>query len=147
MKLETLQFFLQTQEEAWLLISDIRRITRPLQRFDNQQVFLERQWMEWQGFSSEGSTELRSTNFLQEQKNSDFPPRSTARPRIKNHPKHPAPEKVRVFAHTLQSKHLFLYRDGVDSWIRVESGCVRPPSHQNSDHFEADGRDENKGDR
>lgn len=32
----------------------------------------------------------------------------------------------------------------VDSWIGDENGCVRPPSHQNSDHFDVDGRDKNK---
>ena len=78
-------------------------------------------------------------------KNSDSPPGSTARPRTENHPKNPAPRKVKVFTHT-KSEHLFPYGDRVDSWIRVENGCVRPPSHQNSDHLDVDGRDKNKDD-
>lgn len=79
-------------------------------------------------------------------KNSDSPPRSTARPRTENHPKNPAPRKVKVFTHT-KSEHLFPYGGRVDNWIRVENGCVRPPSHQNSDHLDVDGRDKNKEDR
>ena len=84
--------------------------------------------------------------FLQEQKNSDFPPGSTARPRTENHSKNPAPRKVKVFTHP-KSGTCFSTETRVDSWVRVENGCVRPPSHQNSDHVDENGRDKNKDDR
>ena len=51
-----------------------------------------------------------------------------------------------MFTHP-KSGTCFSTETRVDSWIRVENGCVGPPSHQNSDHVDENGRDKNKDDR